>query len=1352
MEVPLAGSPANADAPAADNPEDFFVVGIGASAGGLESLEQLFAEVSDDMGMAYVVIQHLSPDFKSMMDELLARHTRVPIQAARDGMLVEPNHIYLLPPRKEMAIIDGRLRLTDKDPQRGLTLPIDIFFRSLAKDLGERAVGVVLSGTGSDGSRGIMDIHEAGGLVLCEDAEQAKFDGMPRAAQETGVVDLVLGASEIARVLAEYRRSPSEARLDWGVAGPELLKGVEAVFELLRSEYEIDFSHYKPTTVSRRIDRRLSLMHDDTLDAYVDRLRANPDELNALYQDLLIGVTQFFRDSEPFEYLESEVIPALIAKAGPQEEIRVWIAACATGEEAYSLAILFREALSRMGRTNSVKVFATDVHRSSLEFAGQGLYDEERLRQISPERLKRFFLKRQDGYQVSQDLRQMVVFAQHNVIKDAPFTNLHLISCRNLLIYFQPQAQARALAMFHFGLRVSGTLVLGGSETPGELTDEFTPLDEHCKVYAKRRDVRLPAEMRVPLNRSTDALRVHLAVPRAHAPLPDPPMLRIYDRLLDKHMPPSLLVNEHRELVEAFGGAEDLLRLKSRRQSNDLLDLLRTDAKTSIAGALNRVIKHGQALSFAGVRMDEGPGSGAYRLNIDPIEDPQANETNYLITFEKIATSDEPAAEVSVDEVNAREMTRVQVSHLEEELHYTKENLQATIEELETSNEEMQATNEELVASNEELQSTNEELHSVNEELYTVNAEYQKKIKELAELNQDMEHLLRSTDVAIVFLDHDLAIRKFTPQVAEVFDLVEQDVGRKISSFSHRIKYDRLPEDLSSVLQSGEPRETKVSDLDGRHYFLRVLPYRIGDAIDGVVLSLVDVSSLVIAEENVLREKERFQRVIAANRDGIWDWPDVKRDTMWWSAKCYQLLGFQDREFPATHSRWIGLVHPDDRAVIEQTTVPSQEQCFVDLHQNFEYRMMHKSGEYRWFRHTAITDRDQLGRPLRMTGSVADIHERKMQELQKSEEIRGRDEFLAILSHELRNPLSAIRTATQILNGDQAESDMTVNARMAIDRQASHMTRLLDDLLDVSRITQDKINLDTQLLDLRDTVDDAMQSVQALCDSRGVFIDMVLPENPLWVHGDGARLQQVQANLLTNAVKYSPSGSRVTLEMSHDGEAAVIRVIDRGSGINPSVLERIFDMFVQSNETLDRAAGGMGVGLTLVKKLVELHRGTVRAKSDGPGCGSEFEVRLPIAVSRVRNESTAGPASQSEAQPGQRVERVVLIEDQEDNRVILGQLLEMEGIEVHSAEDGPAGLELITQHRPDAAIIDIGLPKMDGYEIARRARENGATDCVLIALTGYGQARDIERAREAGFDHHLVKPLQPDLLFRILGL
>ncbi len=445
-----------------------FIVGVGASAGGLESLEKFFDNMPAVSGMAFVIIQHLSPDFKSMMDELLARHTDITIQRAEDGMAVLANNIYLLPPTKEMTIVEGCLRLTDKDPSQGLALPIDIFFSSLAQDCGDRSVAIVLSGTGSDGSRGIADVKRVGGLVLCENDRTAKFNGMPISAQETGAVDVVLTAEELPLALMKYVDSPMKWRLKNGpqpIDAPPLV-GVEAVFDLLRREYDIDFSHYKPSTVSRRIERRLSLVHAGNLDEYVERLRDDSEELNALYRDLLIGVTKFFRDSGAFEVLERETIPDVLERVPKNQEIRIWVAGCATGEEAYSLAILFYEALERAGRPINLKVFATDVHKVSLEHAGVGLFDDDRVATVSPERLRRFFQKRQSGYQVSQDLRQLIVFAQHNVIKDAPFTNLDLISCRNMLIYFQPQAQTKALSLFHFGLKTDGTLLLGCGAAP----------------------------------------------------------------------------------------------------------------------------------------------------------------------------------------------------------------------------------------------------------------------------------------------------------------------------------------------------------------------------------------------------------------------------------------------------------------------------------------------------------------------------------------------------------------------------------------------------------------------------------------------------------------------------------------------------------------------------------------------------------------------------------------------------------------------------------------------------------------------------------------------------------------------
>jgi len=827
-------------------PPPFRVVGIGASAGGLESLEKFFRATPAETGMAFVVIQHLSPDFKSMMDELLARHTSMPIHIAEDGSEVEPNAVYLMPPNKEMTIVDGRACLTKRDPNQGLTLPIDIFFRSLATDCRERAVGIILSGTGSDGSRGIKEISKNGGLVLCEHPESAKFDGMPRSAHATGVVDFLLSPEEMPKTLLRdsgdeksQRRAPDASVAE---TNPVNLTGLEAIFELLRQRYEIDFDHYKPATIERRIERRL-MMGPFDMDQYVKRLHDDPHELDLLYHDLLIGVTSFFRDRDPFERLSQEILPAIIDRTPDTEEIRVWVAACATGEEAYSIAILLHEALEKRERPLHVKIMASDAHKRSLEHANRGIYDEQQVATVSAQRLRRFFTKCDSGYQVSQDLRQMIVFAHHNVIHDAPFTNIDLITCRNMLIYFQQPAQKKTLTLFHFGLKSGGTLMLGSSESPGELAAEFETIDDHCKLYRKRRDIKLPADMRLPLSTgSRESRRPRVLAPPFPNRGPEFSLLQTYDHLLERYMPPGFLVNEHRELLHCFGAAQDLLTPRRGRPTNDILEMVDPVAKTAIAGALQRVIRQQRPIDVSGISVPIKGVMQTVRLAVEPVANKRSHLTHYLITIEVLEFPEaaEQEDDDAVDNCTLDRLTSDRVQFVEEELRYTKENLQTTIEELETANEELQATNEEMVASNEELQSTNEELHSVNEELYTVNAEHQAKIKELAELNRDMEHLLEGGDVATLFLDKNLFIRKFTPQVANIFDLIDQDVGRKISTFNHRVRYQRLMQDLEQVLAKNEAIEVEVYDVDNNCYFLRMLPYCIGDNVEGVVLSLVD--------------------------------------------------------------------------------------------------------------------------------------------------------------------------------------------------------------------------------------------------------------------------------------------------------------------------------------------------------------------------------------------------------------------------------------------------------------------------------------------------------------------------------
>ena len=783
-----------------------YVVGIGASAGGLDALERFFTKVPSDSGMSFVIVQHLSPDFRSLMDELLARRTRVPIRLVEDGMPVEPDHVYLIPPKKEMIISGGRLLLSERDQKQELSLPIDVFFRSLAQDCGQRAVAVVLSGGGSDGSRGVKAVRDVGGLVVVQTAESAQFDGMPRNARDAGVATFVLAPEDMPAAIVDHLR-----RARGGAPAKEVIEtipGLDAVYRMLATEFGIDFKHYKPSTVTRRIERRLRMSRSDTHEQYVERLRTGRGELDQLYRDLLIGVTRFFRNEEAFDLLATRVLPEALQRRSDDAAFRVWVAGCATGEEVYSLAILLHEIASRQG-DRPVTIFATDVHRGSLEHAGAGVYDEHAVAHIRGDRLERYFLKRGRAYQIVPDLRQMVVFAQHNVVKDPPFTRVDLVSCRNMLIYLQPAPQQKVLGLFHFALNRGGILFLGPSESTGHLAHDFSSLDPHWRIYRKHSDVRMPVDVRFQPSRSIE-FRPPSGEPSA-ARLPVSRLLDTYDALLGQFMPPSLLVSDRGELIHTFGGASRFLRIRDGRHALELLDLVEGELRMVLVGGLQRAAKEQGALVFRGVRLtvDEARASST-PSRFGESRAARARQ-NLLVSFEATGDQEAPAG--------ARDRGRLGVARarsgaLEQELSHTRENLQAAIEELETSNEELQAANEELLASNEELQSTNEELQSVNEELYSVNAEYQRKIGELTELTNDMDNLFMSTDVGTIFLDKQLRIRKFTPQIAESFNLMPQDVSRPIAAFSHNIGDEDIAGDLARAL-GGERLEREVHDRPG---------------------------------------------------------------------------------------------------------------------------------------------------------------------------------------------------------------------------------------------------------------------------------------------------------------------------------------------------------------------------------------------------------------------------------------------------------------------------------------------------------------------------------------------------------
>jgi two-component system CheB/CheR fusion protein len=1470
---------------------DFHIVGIGASAGGLDSLEKLFTHIPTDTGMAFVVLQHLSPDFKSLMDELLSRRTQLKILQAEHDMTVEPNTVYLLPPMKEMIIRQRCLLLNDRDPRHGLTLPIDLFFRSLAHDAGERAVAVILSGSGSDGSRGVQEISKSGGTVFCESPDTAQFNGMPLSAMRTGTVDQVLPPEEIALAIAALGQPDGDAAPAPRASEDE--RGVDAILRLLRDEYAIDFSHYKAGTVTRRIERRLALNRSLDIDMYVEQLRSDPRELSSLYEDLLIGVTRFFRDEPSFEALEHRIIPELVERTDPEEQIRVWVPGCATGQEAYSIAMLLHERLTARRRPLKLKILATDVHRASLEMASTGLYSEEQVAGIGSERLQKFFALKPNGYQISQALRESIIFAPHNLIRDAPFTKMDLITCRNLLIYFQPHAQKTVLTLFHFCLKPGGFLFLGSSESPGGLIDEFDTIDEHARIYRKRRDIGLPRDLKLPLPR-TASLPRSAPSPATRPPGVSAQLLGVYDRLLDRFMPPSFLVDEHGQLVDLFGGVDTLLKIKPRRPTQNLLDLLGDEMRTVVSAALHRVRRDLESVKYPAVTM---PGEGRrFSMVAEPIRDGHGTLTHVLITLADENGSqtpvlvppfaDVPGARIEIpvayDTTALANLSVEQQRALEEELAHTKEHLQTAIQEHETANEELQATNEELVAANEELQSTNEELHSVNEEMYTVNAEYQKKNVELQELNNDIEHLLNGTEVATMFLDRQLNIRKFTPRIAETFRVIPQDIGRPIHTFTHDLVHPSLIADIERVLREGATIETQTWDKRQRCLFLRILPYRARAketpevsfvvpmsppaAPDGVVLTLTDISAL----EHARARLAQLSAIVESSDDAIvGKTPDGIVTT--WNAGASRLYGYSSIEAIGRHASFL---YPPGRkeeidGIVQQVRLGRPVERMETQRQRKDGSLVNVSVTFSPIHDSAnaivgvseisrditqlvrarqeIADREErirllldstaeaiygidlsgactfcnsacarllgyespaalIGKQLHLLihgkrpdgtpyppeqspileamrrregthvddeviwradgtsfpaeywshpilrgneviGAVVtflDVTERRQAEHELQEGVRRREQFLAMLSHELRNPLAAILSATRVIESAAWPDDSCGEAGRVVARQANHMSRLLDDLLDVARITRGHIALRPELVDLRETARSAIEALNPFLAEHDTRLAIDIADEPIHVQGDAARLQQIQANLLSNASKYSPRGSDVRFELFREDDHAVIRVTDRGRGIEPEMIPRIFDLFVQGHQSLARSDGGLGIGLTLLKSLVELHHGSVHVRSDGAGKGSMFTVRLPVA-------SAATDAGAMTPRPRTPVRTVVLVEDQADARLMLQLLLEAEGVRVHPAANGLEGVELIERIRPELAIVDLGLPVMSGFDLARRIRQHKRNDEIrLVALSGYGQDADIQASLAAGFDEHLTKPPDPGRLETLL--
>ena len=910
--------------PGSATPFDRFpIVGIGASAGGLAAFEAFFSGMPADVepGMAFVLVQHLAPVHKSILVELIRRYTRMQVFEVSDGMKVEINCTYIIPPNCDMAFLHGALQLLEPVSPRGQRLPIDFFFRSLAQDQHERAIGIVLSGTGSDGTLGLRAIKGEGGMAMVQTPDSTEYDGMPKSAIATGLVDYELPAKQMATELMRYAVHAFGIRPESdSVPAPKAENAFKKVFVLLRAQTGHDFSSYKPSTIHRRIERRMAVNQIEALEGYVKYLQQTPAEVEALFGDLLIGVTNFFRDADAFAALEEEVIPQLFENKGPGAAIRVWCPGCSTGEEAYSIAILLQERLEILKLGTMVQLFATDIDSRAIVAGRAGLYPASIALDITPARLARFFTAEPQGtgYRIHKNIRDMLVFSEQNVIKDPPFSKLDLISCRNLLIYLGAELQKKLIPLFHYALNPLGFLFLGTSETTGEFNNLFSALNRKAKIYQRKTD---PLSLqRLALGRFVPPITAPDARPVASRLKNDgprrPPLRELTEQaMLQQLVAAGVLVNEKGDILYLHGRSGMYLEPATGEAGvNNILKMAREGLRKALSISLHKAATVHQAMRAPRLRVKTNGHYTLVNLSVSPVSAAPGTASEpalYLVLLEELSDQDATpsataAAPATTAPVPAGDASDAADQNLKQELAAKEEYLQSTIEELETSteelkssNEEMQSVNEELQSTNEELETSKEELQSVNEELATVNAELQTKVLDLSRANNDMNNLLSGTGIGTVFVDYQLRILRFTPAASTIINLIATDVGRPIGHILPNLKgYDRLVADTRAVLDTLVPTAVDVQTNEGHWYTLRIQPYRTTDnVIEGAVISFIDIAEIVQARESLAKANDllRLAVVLRDAHDAI-TVQDLSGRIIAWNPGAVRLYGWSETE------------------------------------------------------------------------------------------------------------------------------------------------------------------------------------------------------------------------------------------------------------------------------------------------------------------------------------------------------------------------------------------------------------------------------------------------------------------------
>ena len=1356
---------------------------MGASAGGLEAFISFIKSVDHKTGSAYVFVQHLDPTHPSLALEILSKETKLKVVEIKNGMRIAASTVYLQPSNSSLEYVESAFKLIPRSGN-SIHLTIDNFFISISNEIKSRLIGVILSGTGSDGTYGLNAIKANGGTTFVQTPETAKYSGMPNSAIAAGAADFILTPEDIATELHSVaQHSDFPLLVD---ENAELLQKIEEeekdhlreIFQILQKSTLVDFNLYKSATVIRRMKRRMILLKFKDFEAYKNHLKVTPTEIRTLYDEILIHVTEFFRDPLSYEALKKNVFPKIIKNEGQQSPLRIWIAGCSTGEEVYSLAMAISEYLESINQNIQVQIFATDISEHAIHTARLGIYSTVIEKYVSDKLLNKYFKRTSDGYKVNKSLRDLCLFSKHDMTSDPPFARLDLITCRNVLIYFSLELQKKVIPTFHYALKPNGFLWLGKSETCGSFTSLFSLESKTHKYYTKKEgpsQIRFSFPAKYPMAEIETSSKNSKTTVINHSDFQ-----READKIiLARFSYPSVVINNDLDILQFRGRTVPFLEPSSGMPCNNLLKMARPELQAGLRLLIKAVKKDNKLVKRENFCINLHSGQQQLSVSVLPVNpSAQLKDRTYLVIFipssiienKNTSPSEKSKSQTRKDAAAEQEM-RILVNELAE----AKESQQSLIEEYDVSQEELTSANEELQSSNEELQSTNEELEtakeelqSTNEELTTVNEELQLRNLDLTNLGSDLSNLLSSTEIPILMVGGDGRIRRFTGEAKDAFNLISSDIGRPISDIKSNFGLD-LVKLLAEVGRDLQPKKIEVQDQQGSWKHLQIRPYRtLDNKIDGVSIALLDIDQLKQKENNFKQSLDYIKSVA----DSVpLPFAVIGHD---------YLLKTANRSF---YKYFNIAMNANGKDFFELLSIPdsyrsslkllikkniSTNTPFADFEINCKVvhsgtrKMLLSGGKVQW-----VGDE-----PEAALISFIDITERSRLEgeltrlLALEREARGeaeranktKDVFLATLSHELRTPLSAILTWSQLIGSDRVDEPTKRHGASVIEQSAKTQSQLIDDLLDISRIISGKLSLTIKDVNPAAVIRSAVESVLSLSEKKNLKIEAILsPESGL-ILADIVRLHQIIWNLLTNAIKFSPKDGRIEISLEYYSEDsrrfALIKVIDHGKGIPTEFLPNVFNRFSQADSASTRIHGGLGLGLSIVRNLVELQGGTVSAENGGRGVGAILSLQFPVIPNKgdilhAKEYDVKQYLQEDETLPCLDGIKILFVDDNDNTRDALIIYLKSYGANVRPAESVKTALKLFSEFKPDILISDIAMPTEDGYSLIRRIRkfsvEKGGR-IPAIALTAYANTEDSDIAIDAGFSAHVAKPVEAAVL------